>query len=347
MITKRQYILCSYFLSRVLFLGGGVSLLFSLGGNDAWFCYILGYLLGFPSLFLIYKIYNKFNRKELIDVIKNNIFIKIIFYVLVFWLSVYILTVSTVMSTSFFLFKTPALVITICFTLVVAYAVSKGNKVYVRVAEIIFPLSIVVFLIKTLGYGSIATNYLDNVLPFLANKPSNLLMCTLVSYIYSFVPNILLLTFSNNEVKYKDIVLGYSLGCVTIFTTIFITGVIFGFPLASIIRYPEYMVLKNISLFDFINNIENILTITWQFDCAISGFIILDGIKKFNDTTLPKKTKKITYLGLMTLSIFTTVNIFHKHYINTLFLYKYFYLIIGITALLLIITLLIKKKNNQ
>ena len=47
MIKKSYYIILSFFLTRVLFLGGGYTVLLNIGKNSSILCGLLGMLLGY------------------------------------------------------------------------------------------------------------------------------------------------------------------------------------------------------------------------------------------------------------------------------------------------------------
>ena len=57
MLTKNQNRSVSFFLTRALFLGGGMSNIFALCGKDAWISALLGVLLGIIFLYIIYYIF--------------------------------------------------------------------------------------------------------------------------------------------------------------------------------------------------------------------------------------------------------------------------------------------------
>ena len=61
MITKRQYKILSFFLSRALFFGLGISKIFYYSGNDSWISAILGMILGTGILSLVYLIKKNVN----------------------------------------------------------------------------------------------------------------------------------------------------------------------------------------------------------------------------------------------------------------------------------------------
>lgn len=346
MITRRQYQICSFFLSRFLFFGAGLSFLFYNSNNDTWLACILGLVLGIIAFKVLHIISKKNEGLSLTNLIKKNIFIKLILYLFCFLLLNYLLTVLTLMNHSFFLYETPPLFIAILLMLVIVYGVIKGERVFTKVAEFLFFISIVVFTLKFIGYGYNAASSYDNLFPLLNTKVTGFLFTTLIFFIYSFVPNILLLNFKVEELSYKQMVVGYVIGAISIILTILIISMTFGFPLATIIRYPEYMVLKKISLFNVFKNIENILVITWYFDCLVSGFIITNTIKKINNNTFPMLIRKVTYILLLLASLFVAVNIFVKDYTKTILLYKYAFTIIGALGLVIILYLLFRKKEN-
>ncbi|MGM9834544.1 MAG: GerAB/ArcD/ProY family transporter [Bacilli bacterium] len=346
MITKRQYQICSFFLSRFLFFGAGLSFLFLKSNNDTWIACILGFILGLVAFKLLHIANKRNSKQDICDLIKNNIVMKIIVYLFCFLLLNYLLTVLTIMNHSFFLFETPPLFIAILFMIVIIYGVRKGETVFAKVAEFLFFISIVVFIFKLFGYGSYALNYYDNIFPIFNTRINNFLMSTLIFFIYSFFPNILLLSFKDMHLTYKDMIIGYIIGAISIILTILIISMTFGFPLTTIIRFPEYMVLKKISLFDVFKNMENILVITWYFDCIVSGFIITNIIKKLNNNTFHPIIKKGTYILLLILSLLIAVNIFVKDYTKTILLYRYSYIVIGILGFAIILYLLVRKKGN-
>ena len=55
MISKRQYNILSFYLTRTLFLGGGFTLLIKLGKNDLLISSFVGMFLGYFILYLFFK----------------------------------------------------------------------------------------------------------------------------------------------------------------------------------------------------------------------------------------------------------------------------------------------------
>lgn len=180
MITKRQYQICSFFLSRFLFFGAGLSFLFLKSNNDTWIACILGLILGIIAFKVLHIINKRNNEQDICNLIKNNIVMKIIVYSFCFLLLNYLLTVLTLMNHSFFLYETPPLFIAILLMLAIIYGVKKGEVVFAKVAEFLFFISIAVFILKVFGYGSYALNFYDNLFPIFNTKVNNFLMTTLI-----------------------------------------------------------------------------------------------------------------------------------------------------------------------
>ena len=74
MITKKQYIILSYFLTRSLFFGLGITKIFHLSYNDAWLSGLVGTLLGLIVISFLY-----FIRKKKLN-IENSFFLKILLF---------------------------------------------------------------------------------------------------------------------------------------------------------------------------------------------------------------------------------------------------------------------------
>ena len=100
MISKRQYNILSFYLTRTLFLGGGFSLLINLSKNDFLITSFLGMVFGYFLLFLLFK--------------KGNISNVICSIVAIVVLFVGILS-NTVLTSNYLLLTTPTFLIILVF----------------------------------------------------------------------------------------------------------------------------------------------------------------------------------------------------------------------------------------
>lgn len=352
MITKRQYKILQYFLTRSLFFGLGISSITNLALNDTWISGILGFLIGLSIISLIY--FFKKNVPSLNIFLKSGVF-SIISKIILFLISCFclhdVIISLTTMATSFLLPLTPPIIIALSVILTIIYANAKGIKIIARVAEILVPISIIIFLIKIFS-SLILTNY-TNFLPLLYGHKLGIIKAGLIFGGFSALPSFLLMNIDNIDLSYKDSIIGYIFGSFSIILTLFAINEILGPTLCKILRYPEYMALKKIRIFGFIDNIENILTFTWLFDLIVLGFMSCYNIKKIIHTTFKsKKINKLIYLLILAIIIYVGIYIFNVYYYNTLSLYKFepyiiFGLIITIITSLLIVKLIKKLKQTK
>ena len=110
--------------------------------------------------------------------------------------------------------------------------------------------------------------------------------------IHPAAPVHILIVPKNNIVDKKNyskcILIFYGIASLLIIITSLFTIGVLGEHLASFYQYPEYILLKRISIFGFIDRIENLLSISWIF----STFATLSLIIYYISNNLNKKEKK-------------------------------------------------------
>jgi len=330
-MNNRKIFALSFFFGGTMFLGFGFSLLFGSLGSDTWIAALLGTIIGCIILFDVQKL------KEKAPTNWGIIYKTIYFFFLLFIFS-QILFIFQNFASSFFLIKSPNWFISLPVPFIV-YRISKsGINTIAKVAEILTPIAI--FLLTITIIGLIKYWDINNFLPVLTNKPQNIIEGALYFASYSLAPFFLFLpitTETNNYIpKYLFSMLFIFLLCLSI------TAVL-GPNLIKIYRYPEYMVLKEIQLFDFIEKIENITSIAWLFNL----FIILSLSGYQLKECLPNKKKKITFPLLLGLLYFIAV-MEGKYYPFELSLYHILPYILGAFELIFIIGLfLMTHKRKQ
>lgn len=281
-ITKHQYNSTLFLLARPLFLGFGIYKIINIVGPYYYISIILGIFLGL----LLNQIIKKINN---INFIKLLISIILLIYV------TYSLTNSI---STLYLNQTPKIIILAALLLIIIYSRSKNKENIFKVANILFIINIGLFLITT--FSLIPYINIENII--LANNfnLTNILISSIYFALLSTVPYLILPNFKENY-NYKAYLLS-SLYTLILFTLII--GIL-GVPVASIYKYPEYIIFKKISILNIIENVQNILFMSWIFE----SFIML-GIASNNIN------KKILLLILIV--IFITYSIFITK-INILF----------------------------
>lgn len=323
-MNERKMFVLSYFLGRVFFLGFGFSYLLKLTGKDAYICAILGTILGVGIIYLYGKLENKI---DLIPLKKNNSLLKYLLLFTFFLFNILIYTqiafVFQTFADSFFLLKSPIYFISLPIPFLVYRACKKGLSTISKVGEILMPISLVLFIFA--GLGLIKYFKVESFLPILTTSASSLLKGTLYYTFYSTAPFLLLL---NAEAKKNKYVLKYLFSSLTVIViALFIIGVL-GPNLIKIYRYPEYMTLKKIKLFNFIEKVENIISIAWLFDLFMTLSIAGNNLKE----CLPKKGLKLTFPILLFLLYLVTL-LCGIYYSKELFLYEILPLLFGIFEL--------------
>ncbi len=255
MIDKRQYKYLSYSLTRLLFIGGILNLLFKNGQNDLLLSSFLGMLLGYFLLYLFYR--KKYINKYLI----------ILLSILIMFISM----LSNILLTSnYLLSKTPIFIISLVMILTGYYSTIYGIKNISRSTELLFVITFILIIICYLGlFKSVR---ISNLLPLFSTKFSNIIKSIFIFSSTSLLPNLLIINYKD-DLSFKDISNGYIMGCLSIIGIIFIIETIYGYNYASYLNFPEYMVLKRISFMNYINNIENILVMEWIVNIVIGVMI--------------------------------------------------------------------------
>lgn len=318
MISKRQYIILSFYLTRVLFLGIGFSVLVGIGKNSLIITSILGTLLGY---FLLYLFYRKGSLSK-----ASNVLISIT------TLTAGLLAITTLTGT-YLLYDTPTLFIMIAFILVLVYGASKELKITSRVSELFFPISAIFIIFSLIVLISLVSLY--NLLPIFNTSFKDFIKCIVVFTSTSLTPNLLLLNYKDN-LKFKDVGKGYLLGSLLTILVMFFILSIYGSEFASIVRFPEYLILNKINLFNYVSNVENILVMEWVVNLIIGGLIcvkvLIDNLNIYLVATI------------LVLIVLGTEFLMIRNYVNVLIFKNGVYFV---CALLIGISLLLKNKNRN
>lgn len=327
-MIKNKTFSVSYFLGRAFFLGFGFSLLFKLLDKDAWIASLLGVLLG--SLFIWF--FQKFKENHAF----TNILQKSIFFLFNFFVFTQILFIFETFCSSFYLIKSPHIYILLPLIFIIYRITKNGFSTITKVSDVLLPISLLLVLFISLGL--IKNMNFDYFLPVLTEDTFSILQGTIYFAIYSTAPFFLLW----NEKTEKNLLKPYLLSSLTVFLAAIIITAVLGPNLTQIYRYPEYMTLKKIKLFNFVEKVENIVSITWIFDLFITLAVSGNNMKEL----LPKKWKNFSFIGLLLL-LFGISLYCGMHYKDELWIYLYLPIILGVFMLLLILVGFIRKKKES
>lgn len=318
MINKRQYIILSFYLTRVLFLGIGFSVLVGVGKNSLLLSSFLGMLLGY---FILYLFYRKGSISKVSSVLIS-----------ITTLVSGLLAITTLTGT-YLLYDTPTLFIMGAFFIVIIYGSSKELKITSRISELFCPVSAFFIIFGFVALLSLVNLY--NLLPLFNTSFWNFIKAIIVFTATSLMPNLLLINYKD-DLKFKDVGKGYLLGAILTILVMFFILSIYGSEFASIVRFPEYLILNKINIFNYISNVENILVMEWVVNLTIGGLIcvkiLLENLNIYMVATI------------IVLIILGTEFLLIRNYVNVLIFKNGIYFI---CAILIILSLLIKNKNHN
>ena len=219
-----------------------------------------------------------------------------------------------------------------------------------RVSFILIIINIVLYTISLIG--TLPSFELSNLKPILENGFSPPLKGSVyVAFMNIFTIVSLLMipknSIINNKNYNKVVILSYIIGILFMFFVVFTTIGSLGIELASIYQYPEYVVLKRINLFSFIDRIENIMVIQWIFGLFVVTSIFIYYISNTIKTYTRNKIliSIISFTALIASDMIFKSNTFYNNYIIKYTLYPK-YLLLFILIIIFITSLLKTKKQN-
>lgn len=274
----------AYFISKSSMFGLGYFLLCNLNNKNTYLSIILGSILGVIIIY-IYNLIHKYT-KDLKNTLKKYTlgkiynFILLLFYT--YMLCATILTITTFIN-SFYLIKTPKLLIIIPLLLISLYLTFKEKNVLINLGNLSYYFSLVIVIIFSfllIPYGKIT-----ELLPIFNYKVINILNG---SIIYASISSIPLILVNGYDTTFKETLKNYIVATLVNLTIVIGTTISLGNNLLNIYRFPEYAVLKQIKILDFVENIENISAFGWYAESFMVSSIILANIKE----SLPKKYNK-------------------------------------------------------
>lgn len=250
-----------------------------------------------------------------------------------------------------YLTNTSITLVTLILGITVYHTVNKGITTISKIS-IIYTIIIVSLLILGI-IGIIPEIKLDNLKPILENgiKPPFLaalvytLLLTSPAYSFLIIPKSII---ENNKKTTKYLLITYIITSITIFLICIISSSCLGRYLIKIYQYPVYITLKKISIFSFIDRIENFLSLQWILSSFISLTIYIYNIKE----NINKKNNPLLNLILIITIILISTKIFKNntnfnHYLGSI--YPYILIIQLIIYIIISITIFIKKsiKNKK
>ena len=343
-----------------LFSGIGTHNTIKIANVDSYISVILAYIIGFIPIMLFLLIFNYKKDLNIVDKIKYlfgdvlGTFINYVIDILVLLIGVTLFFGINNFAISQFLAETPILVLMILIGLLIVYNVYFGIETISRVG-IIF-LFIIIFLTIISTSGIIPHFEISNIKPILENGIILPLKGGLTLILTNIVPVFVLLIIPkgmirDNKKTNGTLILFYTLAFIFAFLAILLTVGSLGIYLCDIYQYPEYTVLKKISLFNFLDRIENFIYTKW----ILSSFCSLALIVYYLNITIKRESKKILPVIIVISMIYLSLTLFKNNTIFYNFILKIYpyicllllsiYFIIGINIIIRKIFKIDKEEN--
>lgn len=357
-ISTKEIFIFAFILSVFMFPGFGNTFILEAGRNSSVITSIIGFLLGYIPLFLILSISKQTDKKNIFEL--NIERFKILGHILNILLAlsiIYMIITSMWASVNFivsqFLTKTSYYLVLLSMCLIGSITITKGIEVIGRTSIVLF-----IFFVGTIIFSwlfSLPNFDTNNLFPIIDINSKNFIKSTLMYTSLSSLPLITLLFLRKNDIVDKEkfnkrIILGYTIAAFVLIIFFLLIILTFGIDLSILFGYPEYALFKKINAFNFIQRIENIISITIFITSFISFSLLNTFLTEYIKTTFKVKEKKKTNI-ISILLVFIIPYISTYLFINKkiLFIYtKYTYYSLAIFIVLIInwILLLITKKKK-
>lgn len=342
------------------FSGIGIFSIVKASGIDAYLSIPIAGIIGISYIFIYFYIAGyepnlQFGEK-IMKLFGNKIgfIINIIISCLILTLGINVMFNLTNFIVSQFLPETPNYIVGILFAIIAIYANIKGVETIARTSFILMIFMSLLYLTTVVGLMPGFDK--SNLMPFLEYGISRPFHGAFYILTLNLASIFNLLVIPKNQIYdsknfKKFILIFYLISIVALFIVVFLTLGNLGIHLASIYQYPEYIVLKRLQMFDFIDRIENILTIQFIFGMYVS---LCFGIYSVSNILKPHNKSKLLTIFLtvlilvISLTAFSNNTVFNNYtynivpYIRIAFIFAMF-----IIALIIFIKRRLNKKTKK
>lgn len=317
-----------------------------IAGLDSYIGTLCGIFLGLIPLFLFLYIFNYEKDLPLYEKtvyifgkIIGNI-INIIITLLYLVIAITVLFNLSNFIVSQYLSDTPLLLVMATLIFVVYHIINKGIETITRVSSIFVVIVLALFLFSFIYLFQ--EFQLDNLKPFLEFGLKNPIFGGFINMLIALAPMYTMLIIPKNNLVDKEKVtkfiwIGYFLSGLIVFLVSFLSNGTLGKYLIELYQYPGYLSLKKISLFNFIDRIENFISLHW----ILSSFINLAMITYFIKTNIKRKeNSKILNFLICIIIVGTSYKVFNNNTTFNNYTYKtYPYFLGALMLIFLIITI--------
>ncbi|MEG2457541.1 MAG: GerAB/ArcD/ProY family transporter [Bacilli bacterium] len=296
-----------YVILKTAFLGSGMSYIFSTSLTSSVFCIIVGFLISFIFLFLIYKLINILPEYSIIEKINilfkgpSKIFINVSLFIISLLSAIFAFSSICNFVTIEFLDNTPKILICLLLFITIFYLSQKDVEVLSRFALIGGSICFISFVLNNLSLLS----YIDisNLKPYLSEQPIDLIKATITFAILFSGPMFFLTMIprkcivEDNKKFRKNMIFFFSLSGGELIIIFFTVLCVLGIDITRLYNYSVFVVLRNINVLNFLENVEDVAAVRWFIYLTISVTLsIMFAKEEINICYKVKNKKLLSYL---------------------------------------------------
>ncbi len=278
----------------------------SISKQDSWIAVLLTPVIGIPILWIYCFLGSKYPNKTFIGIMREvlgkwigsiisagYVFLCIMTSYCIPW---YIGNFLTTEAMS----KTPVYIINLIFVFVIVIGVLYGLETIARASEVFIFVSSFLFIVSMLFV--LPNAKFENLQPVLENgiipilKSAVFLICYLTFPVVSIMMIYPINTNNTVEAR-KSILKGYIWSCFLFFIAMFMSILVLGSKITSVVQYPTYLLAKEINVDIVFTRMEFIIAGVWIttefmvniifFYSGIAGLCELLGLKNYRMLVIP------------------------------------------------------------
>lgn len=325
---------------------------------DAWMSPLIGMVIGIIPVIVILKLINhdeNLNINLLLEK-KWGKFGKIISLTIALFVCTFVMLNFynlTNFISSDYLYNTPRLFISILFIIPIIYVLSFNVVIISRTTMIFGIISIILFSFAVAGVSTqIVPN---NIYPILKDGIVPPIIAGLYYVCYIVLPLFLLTIIPKklirNKKKFnKKFIITYIISCITLCLMTYLVISSYGIELSLLYQYPEYNILKRISILSLFDRIESIISLVLVLfiytTCVMGSYYVkqtcFDIFKLENN-----KKNNVTTMILIVIILLFGATIFPNNTIGNVIIINIYHILLTIFFFVipLILMLFTKKKN--
>lgn len=288
-------------------------------GIDAYIGTFIGCFIGIIPLFILIFIFNYEIDKPLY--LKTKILfgkvigtsINVLFIILFFIIATTTLFNISNFIISQYLTDTPIYLVIAILGVTSFLCIGKGISSITKSSLVYTFIILILFVMASFGLSYEVE--IDNLKPILEFGIKNPIIAGINYSLMAYIPigSILLIpkkSILNYSKSNRYIICTYFISSIMIFFMAFVTSACLGKYLLSLYQYPVYITLKKISVFGFIDRIENFLSVQWIFSSFVSFVIPIYYIK---DSIVKRGNNWIVNFIIVSLCVITALLVFKNN----------------------------------